>query len=358
MRTDLLIDLLGLVLFAIVLRGAIVPNLIRLCTLSSGTILYIGLHTLYLRWVAMGDVFGSIQGDSRLGIIIAAGILLVVLVRFAALPFTSAAASENSETAKASLPPAGFHVGVWVTGSMVCRVLVFRPSPFVDGSVHLTRTDLPLLFFCSMVLLVFVLWKLKKEYVVRGQAVHLPDREERFIEDTTREAKALQVKIDRLREDTAAAERRWATAVLQERAAKICAEKLAQQFAEARKMKEAPVEHPRPLSVREALAVFNLSPGCTVTMLKESYHRMIRMNHPDKVATLGPQLRAVAEHETKKINAAYSVLIDYLLAASPISGASQTPFHATVDYQRASTPNDFRQENREMLMGRPDVVTR
>ena len=27
--------------------------------------------------------------------------------------------------------------------------------------------------------------------------------------------------------------------------------------------------------------------------------------HPDRVAALGPKLREVAEHETKKINAAY-----------------------------------------------------
>jgi hypothetical protein len=43
-------------------------------------------------------------------------------------------------------------------------------------------------------------------------------------------------------------------------------------------------------------------------IVKKHYYDRIREYHPDKVAALGPQLRELAETESKKINAAYEFL--------------------------------------------------
>ncbi len=356
---NLLAGLLSLALIAIIVRCAVLPKFIRLCTLGSGVALYFGLHLSITLRAMTGDEFGIIWGESRLGLILAASILLGVLVRFAMLPFLGAGTLPRFDARGFSLPTPAVHVGVWITGSVLVRALFLRPALFSGGMLHLTRTDLPLLFFCSTVLLALVLWKFKEEYGAKPHAgVSSTARDERRTEQPASEEKVLQGRIEKLQREVADAERRWAIATLQERAARICAERLAQEFAEARKPKESPQETLRPLSVREAFAVFDLSPGCGADSLRDSYHRLILQNHPDKVATLGPQLRAVAERETKNINAAYSLAMRHALVASPTSVTSRTPFHATGGYPRASGPNDSRRENTGTLMGRPDAVTR
>jgi len=48
-----------------------------------------------------------------------------------------------------------------------------------------------------------------------------------------------------------------------------------------------------------------------------AYHRQIDLYHPDKVAHLGPELKAVAENKTKAIQAAYDYICSIKSARSP-----------------------------------------
>jgi DnaJ-domain-containing protein 1 len=51
--------------------------------------------------------------------------------------------------------------------------------------------------------------------------------------------------------------------------------------------------------------VLGLCGKVTFADIKRQYYQRITEYHPDKVASLGPKLREVADEETKKINAAY-----------------------------------------------------
>jgi len=52
-------------------------------------------------------------------------------------------------------------------------------------------------------------------------------------------------------------------------------------------------------------AVLGLSPAATIEDVKDAYKTMIKQNHPDRVHGMAPVFRALAEAETKRINAAY-----------------------------------------------------
>ena len=356
---NLLAGILSLALFAIIVRCAILPHLLRLCSLCSGVVLYVGLHCIATGQALSGNGIGSIWGDSRWGLYLAASMLFAVLARFALLPFLGIGASRRPDERTFHGPSPAVHVAVWIAGGLLIRLLYFRPTLFSGGALHLTRTDLPLLSFSFMALLALILWKLKTEYGEK-QKDAVPECEPVTppAERPASGERTLQQRIEKLQQDAAAAERRWAVAMLQERSARLCAERLAQEFAEVRKTKEQLQARVRPLTVREAFAVFNLSPGCDAASLKESYHKLILQNHPDKVAALGPQLKAVAEQETKNINAAYSLALRHAVTVSPMSAASRTPLHATVDCQRASGPSDSHRGNRGTLTGHPGVVMR
>jgi DnaJ domain len=51
--------------------------------------------------------------------------------------------------------------------------------------------------------------------------------------------------------------------------------------------------------------VLELQPTADIADIKKAYHRKIAEYHPDKVADLGPELRAMAEMFSKEINVAY-----------------------------------------------------
>lgn len=80
------------------------------------------------------------------------------------------------------------------------------------------------------------------------------------------------------------------------------------------KMKDKP--RPKEAPKMEALKatpeeiIFNLSPGQLVTKdeLKKKYHDLLRTHHPDKVASLAPEFKKIAEIKTKAINTAYDRL--------------------------------------------------
>lgn len=53
-----------------------------------------------------------------------------------------------------------------------------------------------------------------------------------------------------------------------------------------------------------------VSPTASVTEIQQAYKSLIRQYHPDKVATLGEELRALAEEKSKAINAAYQTALN------------------------------------------------
>jgi hypothetical protein len=57
-----------------------------------------------------------------------------------------------------------------------------------------------------------------------------------------------------------------------------------------------------------AYEVLGIKPGATLTEIRSAYHRMARMNHPDKVVGLAPEFRQLAERRMKVITAAYRTL--------------------------------------------------
>lgn len=51
--------------------------------------------------------------------------------------------------------------------------------------------------------------------------------------------------------------------------------------------------------------------GCTLEELRAAYRKRVCEYHPDKVATLGAELQALAEQKTKEINEAYRTILDH-----------------------------------------------
>lgn len=57
-----------------------------------------------------------------------------------------------------------------------------------------------------------------------------------------------------------------------------------------------------------AYAVLEISPSATDDEVKTAYRRMAMKNHPDKVATLGPDVQKAAEEKFRKIQEAYETI--------------------------------------------------
>lgn len=71
--------------------------------------------------------------------------------------------------------------------------------------------------------------------------------------------------------------------------------------------KEIPKAKSKPAQNNSAEELFELKPGQVFTQqeLKKKYHDLLKMNHPDKVASMGPDFKKMAELKTKDINSAY-----------------------------------------------------
>jgi DnaJ like chaperone protein len=52
-------------------------------------------------------------------------------------------------------------------------------------------------------------------------------------------------------------------------------------------------------------SVLEVPPHASVEEIRSAYHRLISQYHPDKVATLGAELKALAERKSQEINVAY-----------------------------------------------------
>ena len=57
-----------------------------------------------------------------------------------------------------------------------------------------------------------------------------------------------------------------------------------------------------------AYEVLGISPSATDDEVKSAYRRMAMKNHPDKVATLGPEVQRAAAEKFHKIQEAYETI--------------------------------------------------
>jgi DnaJ like chaperone protein len=72
-----------------------------------------------------------------------------------------------------------------------------------------------------------------------------------------------------------------------------------------------PPPPPRPPAAAPAAnpwAILGIRPGAPIEEVKRAYRRRMAEYHPDKVASLGVELRELAERKSREINAAYASL--------------------------------------------------
>ena len=74
----------------------------------------------------------------------------------------------------------------------------------------------------------------------------------------------------------------------------------------ARKESVPPPPHSPPRAWESPHDILGVRPSATHSEIKAAYRSRIQEYHPDKVASLGPELRALAEEKTKLIIEAYS----------------------------------------------------
>lgn len=55
--------------------------------------------------------------------------------------------------------------------------------------------------------------------------------------------------------------------------------------------------------------VLGVTPNASIEEIKTAYHEKVRQYHPDRVADLGEELRRMAEHGMKELNAAYELAL-------------------------------------------------
>jgi len=64
----------------------------------------------------------------------------------------------------------------------------------------------------------------------------------------------------------------------------------------------------KPISQKPPHEILGVKPGASSDEIRQGYHRVAQMYHPDKVANLGPEFKEIAEQKMKQINAAYEEL--------------------------------------------------
>jgi len=69
-----------------------------------------------------------------------------------------------------------------------------------------------------------------------------------------------------------------------------------------------PWEKPASIHTKTASEVLGVRDSASATEISAAYYKLAQMYHPDKVASLGPEFRTLAESKMKEINAAYELL--------------------------------------------------
>jgi DnaJ like chaperone protein len=71
---------------------------------------------------------------------------------------------------------------------------------------------------------------------------------------------------------------------------------------------ESPAEEFREPEKHEAAwyEILNVAPDASTAEIKRAYRMLVSQYHPDKVATLGEELKVVAERKSTEINGAYA----------------------------------------------------
>jgi DnaJ-class molecular chaperone len=64
----------------------------------------------------------------------------------------------------------------------------------------------------------------------------------------------------------------------------------------------------KPVSPKGPYEILGIRPGATLDEVTQAYRQEAQRNHPDKVATMAPEFRELAEKRMKEINAAYQEL--------------------------------------------------
>ena len=73
----------------------------------------------------------------------------------------------------------------------------------------------------------------------------------------------------------------------------------------------APPIVPEMVEERPWFDVLGVSPSATIEDVKQAYKVLVKQNHPDRVHSMSPAFRELAEAETKKLNAAYAEALMY-----------------------------------------------
>ncbi len=77
---------------------------------------------------------------------------------------------------------------------------------------------------------------------------------------------------------------------------------------EERRKNEAGSNENMRMSKERAYSILRIDSGASKDEIKSTYKKLVAKYHPDKVASLGEELKELAEKKTKDINDAYSYL--------------------------------------------------
>jgi len=72
-----------------------------------------------------------------------------------------------------------------------------------------------------------------------------------------------------------------------------------------------------PLAARTWFEVLGVPPSATLDEVKQAYKLLIKQNHPDRVHSMAPLFKELAEAETKKLNIAYDEALSYFREDDP-----------------------------------------
>ena len=316
---ELAAGLIVLALFAIVLRSVLSRLLAHTVVFGAGVVLYALLQGVLAFWPGLSVIQGISTLGLRLGLLLGGSFIVTLMMLAAVLPFAPETRGQFEQLTGIRMFPQWAYLTAWLAGSVMYHVIIIAPLRAI--SYHgFSISDWPLAVYCVTLVLALIIFQLRsltrpQPRPTKSESAPQPPNPVREIqEDLLTEEAELRRRVSRLKLETEEAERKWAAAVLQERAARIQAERQAKEFAEARrKMAEAEANRvdqdlPSSLTVEEAYNVLSLAPGASPAATREAFRNLVVKYHPDKVSAMGSKIRHTAERETKRITMAYRTI--------------------------------------------------